>query len=186
MILWHNEDFIGKVAEKSKALLLADDEKGVVWWKKFIKKNNLRAKNISFIKAPTDSIWIRDYGPWFILDGNNEVGLVDTVYNRPRRRDDHVPEYLSREWGLPNYQLNLTHTGGNYYADGFGKAFSSTLVYTENENLSLNEVNTEMKNFLGIKEYITSELVPGLTIEHFDTFGKLVAPDTELLIKFSE
>ena len=80
--------------------------------------------------------------------------------------------------------MNLRHTGGNYYADGFGKAFSSTLVYTENDDLTVLEVQEEMQRFLGVKDYITSKLAPKITIEHFDTFGKLVAPDTIIWAHF--
>ena len=184
MILWTNKDFIKKAAEKSKAILIADDQSSVGWWERFVKNNAINEENISYIVAPTNSMWIRDYGPWFILDGNNEVGLVDTVYNRPRPLDDEFPKYASRKWGLPNYELNIVHTGGNFYADGHGKAFSSTLVYSENRTLSKKEVDAEMKSFLGIENYVTGKLVPRLTIEHFDTFGKLVAPDTIIWSEF--
>ena len=31
--------------------------------------------NVDWIFAPTNSIWTRDYGPWFIIDGNGDQGI---------------------------------------------------------------------------------------------------------------
>ncbi|MDW8479064.1 MAG: agmatine deiminase family protein [Xanthomonadales bacterium] len=43
-----------------------------------------------FLHAPSNSIWIRDYGPRFIgVDGRRAI--VDHVYNRPRPLDDADP-----------------------------------------------------------------------------------------------
>ncbi|MCK4914694.1 MAG: hypothetical protein KAS89_00915, partial [Candidatus Eisenbacteria sp.] len=39
--------------------------------------------HVDWIFAPTNSIWTRDYGPWFIIDGNGDQGIVDHIYNRP-------------------------------------------------------------------------------------------------------
>ena len=41
-------------------------------------------ENVEFILGSTDSYWTRDYGPWWIVDGNGEIGIVDFSYNRPR------------------------------------------------------------------------------------------------------
>ena len=32
---------------------------------------NVNTDNCSFLIAPTDSYWTRDYGPWFVFDGND-------------------------------------------------------------------------------------------------------------------
>ena len=35
--------------------------------------------NTQFLIAPTNSIWTRDYGPWFVFDGNNRMSIVDHI-----------------------------------------------------------------------------------------------------------
>ena len=47
---------------------------------------------VSFMIASTDSYWTRDYGPWFLFDGNGEYGVLDFQYNRPRPGDNLVSE----------------------------------------------------------------------------------------------
>ena len=39
--------------------------------------NNVNLDNCDFLIAPTDSYWVRDYGPWFVFDGNNQPGIVN-------------------------------------------------------------------------------------------------------------
>ena len=55
--------------------------------------------NCQFIIAATNSIWTRDYGPWYIFDGFGNVGIVDPIYNRPRPQDDVIPQTLGALWG---------------------------------------------------------------------------------------
>jgi hypothetical protein len=55
--------------------------------------------NTQFIIAPTNSIWTRDYGPWFIF-ADNEIGIVDHIYNRPRPLDDLIPQVIGSEWSI--------------------------------------------------------------------------------------
>ena len=45
--------------------------------------------NVQFIRASTNSIWTRDYGPWFIFEGD-KLAIVDHIYNRPRPLDDVI------------------------------------------------------------------------------------------------
>ncbi len=186
MTLWSNPSLVSALAAHGKVSLLTDDDSGKEWWTNWLNSNHIPKEKVSFLFIPTDSMWIRDYGPWFILDGKGQFGIVDTIYNRPRPKDDLGPQVLGEQLHLPVYQPGLVHTGGNYYNDGLGNGFSSTLVYTENSEIPETEVQARMKEYLGIDRYVTSPLAPGITIEHLDTFGKLVTPDTWVFSDFPE
>lgn len=184
LTLWPNPSYMKALSENGKVRLFADSDSEKSWWQNWITKNNLNPNQFSFFVVPTDSIWVRDYGPWPIVDSQGQFGLVDTVYNRPRPQDDRLPDFIGRSLSLPVYKIGLVHTGGNYYSDGLGNAFSSTLVFTENSKLGQQEIFKRMFDFLGIHRYTTSRLSPQITIEHLDTFGKLVAPDTWVFSQF--
>lgn len=184
--LWSNASFVKALAERGPLTLLADNASEVNNWKNWLKDNQIDTKGVRFFSVNTDSMWIRDYGPWYILDGAGKLGMVDTIYNRPRPNDDKVPAFLAQQLNLPIYSPGLVHTGGNYYADGLHDAYSSTLVFRENSSLTEKDVLTRMLQFLGIERYVTSRLSPGSTIEHLDTFGKLVAPDTWVFSEFPD
>ena len=51
--------------------------------------------NVEFITGSTDSYWTRDYGPWWVVDGNSDVGVGDFTYNRPRPNDNNAPQKVA-------------------------------------------------------------------------------------------
>jgi agmatine deiminase len=137
--------------------------------------------NCEWLIAPTDSYWTRDYGPWFVVDSNNEVGIVDFPYNRPRPFDDNIPVVLAQQMGIPLYGMDLIHTGGNWMDDGLGKAASTELVWTENPTKTHQEIDTIVKDYLGITKYNVMPDPLGLYIEHIDCWGKFLDVDKVLI-----
>lgn len=136
--------------------------------------------NVSFMNAATDSYWTRDYGPWFIFDGNGQYGLVDFVYNRPRPNDNQIPQTFATQFDLPYYGMNLQQTGGNYMCDGINTAAQTTLVYEENGNNQTN-VNTKMQSYMGAQNYLVVQDPNNTYIDHIDCWAKILAPDKVLV-----
>lgn len=137
---------------------------------------NVNTDNCSFLVAPTDSYWTRDYGPWFIFDGNDEPGIVNFPYNRPRPNDNDIPIRVSEMLGIDLYGMNLIETGGNYMTDGMGKSASTDLVLEENPSLTLDDIDELVMDYLGVDQY--SLLADPLDdyIKHIDCWGKFLSP----------
>jgi agmatine deiminase len=140
--------------------------------------------NVYFILAPTNSIWTRDYGPWFIFDGEGNQGIVDHIYNRPRPLDDVIPQIIGSEWGIPVYGMDLVHTGGNHMSDGLGISMSTRLVYNENTDKTEAEVDSIMKAYLG-NDYTVLDYVESGGIHHIDCWAKFLDPTTILVKEVS-
>jgi agmatine/peptidylarginine deiminase len=137
--------------------------------------------NVEFIIASTNSHWTRDYGPWFIFDGNGDYGIVDHIYNRPRPLDDQIPGVIGTEWGVSVYGMDLVHAGGNHMSDGLGRSISTTLVYEENPGLTQTEVDDIMNLYLG-NDYVTIEDALAEYIEHIDCWAKFLDPQTIMVL----
>lgn len=137
--------------------------------------------NAEFLVKPINSYWTRDYGPWFIIDGNNEVGVVNFPYNRPRPYDDAIPGHIANEFGLNLYNMNLIHTGGNYMTDGMGVSASTDLVADENPALSSAQIDQLVSDYLGVHTYYLNDDPLGLYIEHIDCWGKFLDVDKILI-----
>ena len=138
--------------------------------------------NVAFIYGDTDSIWTRDYGPWFIVDGHDVQGIVDHIYNRPRPNDDLIPGVIGTDWGIPVYGMDLEHTGGNYMSDGRGVAMSTRLVLDENTSLTEAEIDSIMNDYLGIETYHKLDYIMSGGIHHIDCWAKLLSPG-KILVK---
>ena len=156
--------------------------------------------NISFLVTGYNSIWMRDYGPECIYQ--NEVDslyLLDWIYNRPRPSDDATPNAIGTFKNKAVYSTttapnDLVHTGGNFMADGFGTAFSSSLVIEENgPSGSYNQtdktpaqVDALMTTWMGINagRYVRMNALPYDGINHIDMHMKLLDEETLLIGQF--
>ena len=135
--------------------------------------------NTQFLIAPTNSIWTRDYGPWFVFE-DEQLAIVDHIYNRPRPYDDVIPQVIGSEWGFDVYGMDLVHTGGNHMSDGFGMSMSTGLVYSENPGKTPSEVDSIMLAYLG-NNYTVLDYVEHGGIHHIDCWAKFLNPTTILV-----
>ena len=143
--------------------------------------NGVNTDNCNFLIAPTDSYWTRDYGPWYIADSNNHIAIVNFPYNRPRPNDNDIPIRMSEFLGIDLYGMNVVHTGGNYMTDGMGISASSQLVWDENPNLTHEQINQKMHDYLGINTYHVVQDPNNTYIDHIDCWGKYLGRDKILI-----
>ena len=146
--------------------------------------NGVNLSHCSFLIAPTDTYWTRDYGPWFVYNSiNDEMEVVDFTYNRPRPLDNQIPAAYASDQGFTLNVLGLVHTGGNYMTDGQGIAISTDLVQTENPGFTSEEISQMMTDVCGIRTYYMVPDVLGEYIEHIDCWAKYLSPDTIMIIE---
>jgi len=137
--------------------------------------------NLSFMIAATDSYWTRDYGPWFIVDGNDDIAIVDFVYNRPRPNDNMIPQLFAQAQDYTYYGMNVQQTGGNFMTDGINTAAQTTLVYQENSSQGQTGVNNKMLQYMGASNYYVINDPNNTYIDHIDCWAKFLAPDKVLV-----
>ncbi|MBU2652368.1 MAG: agmatine deiminase family protein [Bacteroidetes bacterium] len=137
--------------------------------------------HVEFMHASTDSYWTRDYGPWFVVNGNNEIGVCNFPYNRPRPNDNDIPIEVAEYYDIELYGMELISTGGNYMCDGMGIAASSDLVIEENPQLTLTQINGKVLNYLGVHTYHIILDPLGEYIKHIDCWGKFLDIDKVLI-----
>ncbi len=155
--------------------------------KSSLTSNGIPLSNISYLITPFNSVWSRDYGQWNVYTNDiDSLLVVDWIYNRPRPADNVIPQYLANYTNLPFYEMStppydLVHTGGNFMVDGFGTAFSSQLILTENTGKTSAQIDTIMKAFMGIDRYIKMPVLPYDGIHHIDMHMKLLDEETLLV-----
>lgn len=153
-------------------------------------QNNLAANGVDmsqvqFLVRSSDSIWTRDYGPWYVFDGTGALAIIDHVYNRPYRPNDNlIPIYFAQQLGVPVHSHDMYHTGGNYMTDGAHISASTDLVYSE--ALSYNgmdqaAVDQLMSAYYGIEDYQVLEDIESGGIHHIDTWAKWLDEETVLI-----
>lgn len=150
--------------------------------KAYFLSNGVNTDNVQYWVINHNTYWTRDYGPWFILNGNDEVGVVDFTYNRPMRPyDDNALVSVSNKMGMNRYEMPMVHTGGNYMVNGYGTAASTSLILEENPNQTETSLITMAHNYLGVDNYLITNDPLGDYIAHIDCWGKFLAPDKVLI-----
>jgi agmatine deiminase len=88
--------------------------------------------NIEVVELPIDDSWIRDNGPYFVLDSSGQRAVADFVFNSwgekylPYDKDARVTELLSEHFGWRRFAAPMVLEGGAFTVDGDG-----TLITTE-------------------------------------------------------
>jgi agmatine/peptidylarginine deiminase len=140
---------------------------------------------VEWLVRPNDSIWTRDYGPWFVFDGNGELAIIDHKYNRPSRpNDDLIPLYFGQAQGIPVYTHSMYHTGGNYMTDGAHVSSSTNLVYTEAaayNGMTEAAVDQLMFDYYGVETYNVVPDIESGGIHHIDCWAKFLDEETVLV-----
>ena len=147
--------------------------------------HGISSSQVDFVITNTDTYWTRDYGPWFVFDGQDTIGISDHVYNRTYRVDDDQSNwYLAPDLGVELWKTDLRHTGGNFMCDGHGIGMSSDDVYNYSFNSSLTQdsVNNLMNAYWGIHTYHTFSDPLGSYIDHIDCYAKFLNEEKIVVI----
>jgi agmatine/peptidylarginine deiminase len=101
---------------------------------------------VEFIVHPTDTIWIRDYGPRFVFE-DGERTIIDYTYTHMRENDNLFNDYLSNFWDEPQYQISIEHGGGNFHMFVNGDAFMTSVVFERNPSLTEQDVKNLFREY---------------------------------------
>ena len=138
--------------------------------------------HVTFVIAPTDDFFVRDYGPWYIFE-DKQPAIVDNLYYPEfRPKDDSISFVFSEFWNIPLYGMNLQYEGGNIMEDGRGQGVSDAAVLLQNNNDEEN-LRAKMRDYLGIEPF---HLLISNYYGHVDCWGKYLAPDKILIARVPE
>ena len=138
-----------------------------------LQSNDVNMDNVVYLNFTHDTYWTKNYGPYFIVDGNHEIGIVDFHYDRPDRVNDNaIPLQLANYWNYNYFDSDIVHNGGNLMFNGINQASSSTLPYDANPSMNIDQM---MLDFYGVETYHTVEDPWGNYHEHVDCWAKFLS-----------
>ena len=145
--------------------------------------------NIDFFIHQTDDVWVRDNGPVFVYNTDNELTILDWGFNgwggdTPYLNCDAIPTALSSDLNIPVVDLSaMVLEGGAIEIDGNGSMMatrSSVTHSSRNPDLTEAQVESFMSTYLGITNFLWLDGVYGieLTDMHIDGFMKFANEST--------
>ncbi len=136
---------------------------------------------VSLVRT-TDAIWMRDYGPRYIYEGDVRA-IVDHPYNVTSRvNDNSFPTFFAPFKKHRLYSLPLVHGGGNFHLSSDGRAFASRLLTYENPGFTEAGVLSTYAAFQGVNLKLWDplpEFVDGT--QHIDMWMQIIGDNSVIL-----
>jgi len=145
--------------------------------------------NIDFYIHENDDVWVRDNGPMFVYDTNNDLSILDWGFNgwggdAPYSKCDLIPTLVANDLTIPVVDLSaMVLEGGAIEHDGNGTMIATRSSVTHSSrNPGLTEIQIEnyLSTNMGISNFIWLNGVYGseITDMHIDGFVKFANDST--------
>jgi len=177
------------VSQHDKAFVCVDRPSDVESTKSRLVNAGAKEENLEFVTVYLDSVWMRDYGPWWTYTEDGEREVVDLDYNRPRPNDDKFPSALAAKYGIPAHVLDLILPGGNLILDGHGVAIMTDVTFDSSQggdpNLTIPQLEGFMRDYFGCTKVIILRDMNQDGTGHVDMFCKLLNDTTFIVGRYA-
>ncbi|MBN1550783.1 agmatine deiminase family protein [bacterium] len=174
-------DMVSEFINVGTCWIVVESASDQTYVESYLSGQGIPLDNVDFLIFNMDSVWMVDYGPFFVeVDGDRQI--IDHIYDRYGRwEDDKFPWRLGEAWSVPWYSSDLRIEGGNFIADGDGICFITDRVIEQNAPyLSEQEVYDRLRDYCGCDTiHVLDRLNDGTG--HIDMFAKLLDVDTMLI-----
>ncbi|MGG3622438.1 agmatine deiminase family protein [Bacillus gobiensis] len=150
------------------------------------------AENIEILAIPHNDAWLRDNGPTFIINKNNELAGINWGFNawggkyEPWDLDDQVAPELLKHFGTKKFDASLVMEGGSIHVDGDGTLLTTKeclLNPNRNPDLTKEEIESIVKKHVNIEKviWLNRGLIGDETDGHVDNVACFAAPGKVLI-----
>jgi agmatine deiminase len=146
------------------------------------------AENIHCHQIRTVDSWIRDYGPNFLINENNQLAYNDWIFNawgnkyEALKQDNSIPARLETLLRVPRFEPGIVMEGGSIEVNGAGCVLTTEqclLNPNRNPQLGKEEIEQQLKSYLGVEQvlWLGEGIVGDDTDGHIDDIARFVAPN---------
>jgi len=156
-----------------------------------LEESGTAMEHVSIIKIPTVDVWIRDYGPTFVLRAmeTDPLALNDWIFNgwggkyKDYEADDRVAREMATLLEVPVFDHHVVLEGGSIEVNGQGTCLTTEqclLNQNRNPQLCRAEIDHFLKESLGVTHLIwLGEGIAGDDTDgHIDDIARFVDPTT--------
>ena len=149
--------------------------------------------NVEFIPAWTETLWIRDFGPFTgygVFENAPERFFYDAGYSQyGRPKDDSIPTQIGRLWNIPTVGLDIEFEGGNFMLDGLANGFATKRIYSQNSLLTPEEIEQQLKDAFNLQSVVFLDVLNhsgGGIWKHVDMFMKVLDYETIMVSSYPD
>ena len=191
----HMERYEGIWLQMTKALhteekvhIIAYNDNHQTHIKALLIQEGVDMTKVDFLKAKTDDVWVRDNGPIFVYNENDELTITNWGFNgwggdASYRHDAEIPSKISELTSIQNVNVNIINEGGSIELDGNGTLMAKrSSILNNNRNPGLTQIQAEefFTTYLGVTNFIWLDGKSGLDItdDHIDGTARFANGNT--------
>lgn len=150
-------------------------------------------KTISIISCPLNDSWMRDTGPTFLLNEQQQLAGVDWNHNAwgnnysDYELDNQIASWLLKRLNAQCFHAPLVMEGGSFHSDGKGTLLTTReclLNKNRNPHLTEHAIEQYLFNYLNAEKiiWLNKGLLDDETDGHVDEIATFVAPGKALCL----
>lgn len=153
--------------------------------KSLLTMEDINLHSIGFHIWKTDDVWIRDNGPIFVFNKQNELVILNWEFNGWGNKEDYaysniIPTLTGETLNIPVIDLPVVLEGGAVELDGNGTLMGKLSCITNknrNPGFTLEEIENYLTKYLGVTNFIWMSGTAGLEItdDHIDGTARFVS-----------
>lgn len=144
---------------------------------------NVPLDEVEIYVADLDTVWMRDYGPIILKDGQGNRTVADPEYYPGRDNDDAFPAAYANWRGWSVTDVRVGFEGGNFATDGRTTTMCSTGVQMFNQHLTRSQIEREFEKFgFNQVEWFRPLIDEGTT--HVDMFMRIMDDGKALVSRY--
>jgi len=158
------------------AIVADDDAAGPV--RAALRRAGVAEDRVRWVQSPTDTIWIRDFGPVFVEASDGSRRAFDFDYRRRsgtkrRDRDDAAAASIARQLEITAVPSAMLIEGGNLLSNGCGLLLMSTTAVNANvaRGYEPETVTRYLGAVFGARTIVVLEPLRREPTGHVDTFA---------------
>jgi agmatine deiminase len=172
-------DLVAKLSKAAEAHVVIQNSTWAAAALLQMRHSGAQLDKVKFIYAPSDDIWIRDYGPTLVSTGCGPAFIANPYVPNGlgfHKRDHDLPVEIARSYGIPVYRVPLVIEGGNLISDGSGRLFTSRSIFQHNVDFTEAEIRDILKAYYGAQDTTFLPEMPQELTGHIDFVLKLASP----------
>lgn len=153
---------------------------------KMLENNTVDLKKIEFFVSDYADVWIRDYGPTFVINRKRgELGMVHWIFNawgekyEELIKDTQIPSIINQKMQLRYFRPGIVLEGGAIDVNGKGTLLTTEqalLNNNRNPHLDKREIESYLKEYLSVNHviWLKNGIVGDDTDGHIDDIARFV------------
>src|SRR5579871_5653686 len=198
-IPWVYTEIVRHLHRSEPVCILVNDVRSARRLQGLLERAGINLDPVEFFDFPTDRVWIRDYGPIFVVDAAGRLGATDWHFNGWAKyanwqRDDAVPEQVSAILDVPRWEpvwggRRVVLEGGSIDVNGQGLLLTTeecllSPIQARNPGMAKSDLEKVFADFLGAQKvlWLNRGIAGDDTHGHIDDLARFVGPSTVVTV----